>query len=136
MLRCASSLVIAAFSGTRSDPFGLPEHVPDASFLWIRAHCLRPFYEAAPISRLLRLYSGVVMHDLCDQTAFPEGFGHDPDDPVGGCPIAANGDGDVVVGESDRESGFFIGSPFDKNRKRRTDELLGEHLPFHRPGRS
>jgi len=55
------------------------------------------------------------MDDLCDQTAFPEGFGHDPDDSVCGCPVATNGDGDVVVGESDRESCYFIGSPFDEN---------------------
>ena len=32
-------------------------HVPDASFLRIRAPCLRPFYEAVPFFRLLRLFT-------------------------------------------------------------------------------
>ena len=44
--------------GTRSDPFGLPEHVPNASFLRIRTSCLRPSYEAIPFFRLLKLFTG------------------------------------------------------------------------------
>jgi hypothetical protein len=45
-----------AFRGHVGTPCGkVSPHVPDASFLRIRAPCLRPFYEAVPFSRLLRL---------------------------------------------------------------------------------
>jgi hypothetical protein len=48
--------------GTRSDPSGLPEHVPDSSFLRIRAPCLRPFYEAVPFSRIEKSGGAITLH--------------------------------------------------------------------------
>jgi hypothetical protein len=49
--------------GTRSDPSGLPEHVPDSSFRRIRAPFLRPFYEAFPFSRSEKSGGAITLHD-------------------------------------------------------------------------